>query len=74
MLCGGGNASRNLESPRNVGIDGGLGSGTALKICDLFREKLGNPGMRFCIPGMIFQEHTKHTWMGSVRYRRFGVG
>ena len=32
-----------------------------------------NPGMRFCIPGMIFQGHRKHTWMSSAGFHKIGV-
>jgi len=39
----------------------------------LVPEEAGNPEMRFCIPGMIFQGHGKRTWMSSAGFRKFGV-
>jgi hypothetical protein len=72
MLRGGGKASRNLEFPRNFGIGRWSWEGDRLEDLRLVPGEAGNPGMRFRIPG-IFQEHKKRTWMGSLRYRRFGV-
>jgi hypothetical protein len=67
------NAGRNLAFARNVREGRRSWEADRLENLRLVPGKAGNTGMRFCIPE-IFQEHRRRTWMGSLGYRRFGVG